>query len=301
MAGTVYSDWLARDPTRRPAAANAVFGCATGCGLAEIAPFIRSLRAVFSGQVILIVDRQPTLMAWLSTHGVETVVAADRVLHWKPHPAVARFAIHAQNLQERPEIRNVLLTDVRDIVFQGDPFADAPGRLHFFREPDGGAEPSLHLRPLQAIVGEPLAQDLAAQPRVTSCVVAGPRAAVLRFCRTMLLLCAGARSGSGLDQAACNAIAHLGLAGGEVRPNFQRVAQSAPSGTPGLGLENGRAVNPDGSISPILLRYTRIVGMAAQVHSTWGIPAPRRRLETALGRRVQGFGSAMLRVFPEPR
>ena len=307
MAGAAYVDWLDRNlptlPVREQGShcEDAVLGHAVGCGLAEIAPFVRSLRAVFSGQVILIVDRKPTLLAWLSTHGVETVIAADRLLHWKPHPAVTRFAVHAQVLQERSEIHNVLIADVRDMVFQGDPLADAPDHCQFFREADDGAHPSVRLAPLRAIVAEPLAQDLSERPRVTTGVIAGPRAAALRFCRTMLLLSAGARPGESLDQAACNVIAHLGLVGGEIRPNFDRVAMASPSGAVGPRLEAGRAVNPDGGVSPILHRYSRIPGLADHACATWGIPTARRRPETALRRRMQSFGAAVLRGLPELR
>ena len=306
MASAAYVDWLDRNlptlPIREQGSysEDAVFGHAAGCGLAEIAPFIRSLRAVFAGQVILIVDRKPTLLAWLSTHGVETVVAADRLLHWKPHPAVIRFAVHAQVLQERPEIRNVLMADVRDTIFQSDPFADAPDQFQFFREPDDGAHPSVHLGPLRSIVGDPLAQDLSELSRVTTGVVAGPRAAALRFCRTMLLLSAGARAGGEVDQAACNVIAHLGLVSGEMRPNFDRVAMASVSGTAGLRLAGGRLINPDGGVSPILHRYSRVPGVAAHALKIWGIPAPRRRPETAFGRSMQTFG-AVLRGRPELR
>lgn len=307
MAGSAYLDWLSRNLPKvaarpsTPGDGRAVLGHAVGCSLAEIAPFIRSLRAVFTGQVILVVDRKPTLLAWLSTHGVETVIAADRLLHWKPHPAVARFAVHAQILQERPDIRDVVLADVRDVLFQGDPFEDAPQDLQFFEEP--GADSSIHRRSLQAVIGEPLAGDLGRKPRVTAGVVAGPASAVTRFCRTMLLVCAIPRSavggGTGADQAACNVVAHLGLVGGEIRPNFDRVATGAPGGTVGLRLEQGQVINPDDSISPILHRYARIPGLTAHARTTWGIPAARRRPDVRRG--IETLGGAMLRGLPELR
>ncbi len=307
MAASTYLDWLSRNLPKAAArsphagAAQAVLGHAVGCSLAEIAPFIRSLRAVFSGQIILVVNRKPTLLAWLSTHGVETVIAADRLLHWKPHPAVARFAVHAQILQERPDIRDVLLADVRDVLFQGDPFANAPTDLQFFEEP--GADPSIHQRALQAVIGEPLAGDLCRKPRVTAAVVAGPASAVTRFCRTMLLVCAIPRSAVGggacADQAACNVIAHLGLVGGDIRPNFERVATGAPSGTAGLRLVDGQVFNPDDSVSPILHRYTRIPGLTAHAQATWGVPAAPRRPDVRRG--IVALGGAIVRGLPELR
>lgn len=243
--------------------------CATGLDLAEIAPFVRSLRAVFAGQVILIVDRKPTLLAWLSTHGVEAVVAADRLLHWKPQPAVARFAVFAQLLQERREIRQTILADPRHVVFQTDPFRGATDELEFFSGA-GGATPGLgEQRAIAAMIGESLAHDLGRRPRIAD-LIAGPTGAVVRVCRSLLSLCAQQRMGSdsGLDRAASHVVAHLGLAGGEIRRNFQRAAIASC----GMRIADGRILNPDDSSSPIVVGYRRCPDLALHVDRHWGLP-----------------------------
>lgn len=305
MTSTVYRDWLARNPATPSRVGpsilreeDAVLACAVGCDLAGIAPFVRSLRAVFSGQVILVVDRKPTLLAWLSTHGVETVIAADRAPHCKPHAMVARFAVYAQLLQERAEIRNVILADVRDVVFQADPFADAPQDLNLFQGVASAA--GLNPRAMQALIGEALARDLGKRPLVSLGVVAGPKAAVTRFCRAMLLLCDMPRSnlGGGIDQAACHVIAHLGLVGGDVRPNFERTAVASC----GLKVEDGRIVSPDGSLSPVIVGYGRSRDLAAHVRDRWGLPAarrPRRRVD--LRRTMRTLQESFLASLPELR
>jgi len=298
MISSAHRDWLARHPTLPLIAGlpslreqDAVLACAVGCDLAEVAPFVRSLRAVFAGQVILLVDRKPTLRAWLSTHGVEMVIAADRLVHWKPHPSVARFALYAQLLQERREIRNVVLADVRDVVFQADPFRDAPADLHLFKGAALGA--GLNARAMQALIGEALAQDLGKRPPVSLGVAAGPTADATRFCRAMLLLCDMPRSnlGGGIGQAACHVIAHLGLVGGEVRPNFERVAIASC----GMRVEDGRIRNPDDSLSPIVVGYGRSPDLAAHIKERWGLPsARRRRSATAFGRTIQSLQASLL-------
>lgn len=278
MTSPVHRDWLSRHPTLPLISAltevreqQVVMGCAEGLDLAEIAPFVRSLRAVFAGQVILIVDRQPTLLAWLSTHGVEAVVAADRLLHWKPHPALARFAVFAQLLQERREILSAMLADVRDIVFQADPFRHAVEDLEFFTGAGGATPDAVEVRAIEAMVGENLARDLGRRSRIAD-VIAGPNEAVVRVCRSMLLLGGAPRAGtgSGLDQAACHVVAHLGLAGGEVRRNFQRAAIVSC----GMQVEDGRILNPDNSSSPIVVGYRRSADVARHVDRCWGVPRP---------------------------
>lgn len=276
MTSAVHRDWLSRQSDlpliytlAEAREEQAVMACATGLDLAEIAPFVRSLRAVFAGQVILIVDRKPTLLAWLSTHGVETVVAADRLLHWKPQPAVARFAVFAQLLQERREIRHAILADPRHAVFQTDPFRRPVEDLEFFTGA-GGATPGLgEQRAIAAMLGDSLAHDLGRRSRIAD-LIAGPTEAVVRFCRSLLLLCAQPRPGfgAGLDRAASHVVAHLGLAGGEIRRNFQRAAIASC----GMRIADGRILNPDDSSSPIVVGYRRCADLALHVDRHWGLP-----------------------------
>ena len=316
MAASLYLDWLSRSLTQepsgaaaRPPAGEAVLGYAVGYDIAEVAPFVRSLRAVFSGQIILVVDRKPVLLEWLAAHGVEAVIATDQLLHWKPHPVVARFAVYAQVLQGRPEIQQAVITDVRDVVFQADPFKDASEALQFFIEAEDRplADHAFNLKHLQALFGEAMARDLGRRACVCVGVVAGPTEAVIRFCRALLLLCAIPRSSVGgafgADQAACNVIAHLNLVGGEIRSNYGRVATIGLTAPDRLGLEDGLILNPDGAVSPIVHQYDRIPRLAAQVEARWGVPTAdvQVRRRKTLPQRVRTLRASVLRRLPELR
>lgn len=314
MAASPYLGWLSRS-LRSPAAAasaanpaeTAVLGYAAGYGVSEIAPFVRSLRSVFSGRIILVVDRKPALLAWLATYGVEPVIAAERMLHWAPHPVVARFAVWAQILQGRPEIRHVVTSDVRDVVFQGDPFADPDPGLQFFIEAEDRslAEHAFNRKHLRRLVGDRLAEDIGQLPCVCVGVVAGPAASILRFCRTVLFLCAIPRSqvggAFGTDQAACNVIAHLNLVGGDIRPNYTRVATIGLTAPENLRLEDGVIVNPDGGVSPIVHQYDRIPRLLTHVQARWGQPASLRSPTRSPWRRVAKLRDSVLRCLPELR
>lgn len=316
MAASLYLDWLSRsftpeasDPSVRERAAEAVLGYAVGYDIAEIAPFVRSLRAVFKGQIILVVDRKPALLAWLAAHDVEAVIAADRLMHWRPHPVVARFAVYAQVLQGRPEIRQAVITDVRDVVFQADPFAEAGESLEFFVEAEDRSlgDHAFNLKHLQALFGDGLARDLGRRACVCVGVVAGPTEAVVRFCRAVLLLCAIPRSSVGgafgADQAACNVIAHLNLIGGEIRPNYGRVATIGLTSPDLLRLEDGLILNPDGGASAVVHQYDRIPRLAAQMQARWGVPTldtrPQRR--KTFPQRIRTLRASVLRRLPELR
>lgn len=316
MTASPYLDWLARSMPAQPVAPDsdaepedAVLGYAVGYGVAEIAPFVRSLRAVFSGQIILVVDRKPTLLAWLATHGVEAVIAADRLMHWKPHAVVARFAVYAQILQERPDIRNVVATDVWDVVFQKDPFDGQTSDLLFFVEAEDRtlADHAFNQKHLQALVGEGLTRDLGGRPCVCVGVVAGSAEAVTRFCRAILLLCAIPRSqvggAFGADRAACNLIAHLNLVGGEIRANFGLVSTIGMTAPESLRIEDGLIVNPDATTSPIVHQYDRIPVLTDHIEARWGLSSgsPRRHGDKSLPQRLRTLRSALLRRLPELR
>lgn len=254
--------------------ANAVLGHAVGCELADVAPFVRSLRAVFSGPIVLAVDREPTLLAWLSTHGVETEIAA-RPSRWRPAPAAGRFEVFGRMLRDRPGLDNVILADVRHVVFQRDPFRDPPEDLRFYRGAGGALGcAAVNGRAIQALVGAALAGDLRDRVPVTADVIAGPGEALMRFCRTLSLLCAAAAPSSrdlGLDRAACHVIAWLGLSGGDVAPGLERVAIVSC----GQRVEDALIVNPDDTVSPVVVGYERRPDLARHVQRRWGLPAAR--------------------------
>lgn len=253
-----------------------VLGYATGYGPAELEPFVRSLRAHFDGGVVLMVDDRPDVRDLLAAYDV---IAADPLAagSWSPHPVMARFAAYDAWLSDRPWIEQVLLTDVRDVVFQGDPFAATAGGLEVFIESEGAslADHSFNRKHLRAVFGVGLADRLADRPCVCVGTIFGPAAAASRLCRTMLLLAAIPRSevggAFGADQAACNLAVHLGLVEADVRPNYERVATIGDR----AGVrwrDDGQIVNPDGSVSPVVHQYDRHPDLADRVRELWGRP-----------------------------
>ncbi len=252
-----------------------VAGYATGYDAAQIAPFVRSLRAVFDGAVALVVDPRPDVLALLDEHDVDAV-HAEAASGWEPHPVVARFAHYARLLQRYPNAVDVLLTDVRDVVFQAEPFDPPPRRLEVFVEFEGGrlGEHAFNMKYLSAMVGEELALTLADKHCICVGTVMGPRDEIDRFCRTVLMLAAIPRSeiggAFGVDQAACNLAVHMGLVKAEVRPNFGRVATLGMSPGTGLSVNDGLIINPDGGVSAIVHQHDRHPHLDAAMHQKWG-------------------------------
>jgi hypothetical protein len=62
----------------------------------------------------------------------------------------------------------------------------------------------------------------------------------------------------------------MGLLPAEVNENYGRVATIGLTPGDQIGLKDGQAVNPDGSISAIVHQHDRHPHLAAAMHERWG-------------------------------
>lgn len=285
-----------------------VLGAATGYGVADIAPFVRSLRSVYQGEVALVVDEGAQLSEFLDAHGVE-VIPTSPTPAWSPHPVMTRFAAFNHILSQRPDLGSVLLTDVRDVIFQSNPFHPEPGPLELFVEFEHKrlADHAFNRKHLRALVGEELTASIADRPCLCVGTIMGSRANVSRFCRTILMLGAIPRShvggAFGADQAACNLAAHLGLVEHEIVANYGRVATVGLTPSDQLAVRGGTILNPDGSASPIVHQYDRHPLLMNEIHARWGAGLERRERARpiTIDHRAQKFRTSVLRRLPELR
>lgn len=291
---SVYLDWLSAALAKVRGASSTVtaghqdlvLGYATGYDAADIAIFVRSLRSHYSGPVALVVGKNADLRAFLAEHGVEALdapctqgVASGK--SWSPHPVVSRFAGFDILLNERPWVRNALLTDVRDVVFQGDPFVPEVAGLEFYAECDAPLKAhDFNMKYLRAVAGDCFAESMAEQPCICVGTVMGPREALSRFCRLILMLGAIPRSeiggAFGADQASCNLAVHLGLIEGQVFANHSRVATLGMVAGDRLAFVDGVICNPDGSASPVVHQYDRHPELMAAMWQRWAADMERR-------------------------
>lgn len=279
--GSAYMGWLAgalrpddRAARLLTAPDDLVLGYATGYDAAMIAPFVRSLRAHFDGLAALVVDDRPDVLELLADHDIEAVFA-DTVAGWAPHPVMARFAAYARLIDRWPNAIDVLLTDVRDVIFQAEPFGPPPRRLEVFVEYEDGrlGDHAFNMKYLTALVGDEMAGALKDKPCICVGTIMGPRDEVARFCRSLLMLAAIPRSeiggAFGADQAACNLAVHLGLVRASIQDNFGRVATLGMTDGRRLDFIDGRVINPDGGFSAIVHQHDRHPRLAAAVHAHW--------------------------------
>lgn len=305
-----YLDWLAeafevgRRFTPLPDG-DVVVGYATGYDAADIAPFVLSLRAVFDGPVALVVDAEPALRAFLAQYRV-TAVDAPVWRGWAPHPVMQRFVAFAGLLGDRPGA--ALACDVRDVIFQAPPFDPAPEGLEAYVEAETPlADHAFNMKYLRALFGEGIAASLADKTCLCVGTILGPRTEVSRLSRLILSLAATPRSefggAFGADQAGFNMAIHQGLVGSSIRPNYGRVATLGLTPGEALTFKDGKVVNPDESVSPIVHQHDRHPHLDAPVHALWGggLEHRKRVRPKSAGQKLEKLKASLRRRTPELR
>lgn len=279
--GSPYLTWLAEGLAEGEAVDPAsvrdgwVMGLAVGYDAEQLKPFVRSLRANFTGRATLVVSQRDDVLALLARHDVEARHLSPQET-WTPHFVVHRIALFATLLAQAPVQTPVLLTDVRDVVFQGPLFDPPVADVEAFAEGDGlrFGDHAFNCRYAEALAGLGLAGRLDDREPLCVGTVVGRAGAVARLCRTMLMLGAIPRSGLGgafgADQASFNLAIHLGLVEAQVRANYGRVATLGLSDGPAASArQDGVIVNPNGSISPIVHQYDRTPELVDAVARRW--------------------------------
>ena len=289
---SAYLGWLATAIAKVRGATSAiagdeqdlVLGYATGYDSADVAIFVRSLRSHYTGAVALVVDADPELRDFLHSYNIETLDAPDMAQagsEWSPHPVVSRFAGFDALLRARPWVRNALLTDVRDVVFQSSPLEPMPTGLEFYAECETPlGQHDFNMKYMRAVGGHQLAEAVADQACICVGTVIGPREDLMRFCRLILMLGAIPRSriggAFGADQATCNLAVHLGLLDAKVFANHSRVATLGMVPMGHISLRNGVIRNPDGTASAIVHQYDRHPSLMTAMWSRWASDVEKR-------------------------
>lgn len=230
---------------------NLILGFAEGYRTPQVEIFVRSLRATrFDGDVVLFVDhRAPRdYTDYLAAHDIRAVrtewrrqafaslrplVALERQLTrrrftpeqfaadgWIQHATMARYECYRRFLADAGrEHRWVLFTDVRDVVFQDDPFRFDPGReICLFEEPGQPlAASGSTAKWIRRSYGATALTTIAERPVLCAGVMLGTRAGMLALIRSLTDVMARAECfwalRFGLDQAALNLLVHADIDG----------------------------------------------------------------------------------------
>jgi len=247
-----------------------IMGTAYGYSTDQVRTFVESLRRHFAGETILLVTSRaaPDTIAFLKTHDITPVffdcpawmVADIQIARYIRYAEILRTAAAAGKLYSR-----VLLTDVADVLFQGDPFDGAPaGDLLCFQE---YAERRIGQCPansawIQHIFGDAEVQKLKDAPIYCSGTTIGTPAAILDYIDRMMRIATPevlGRLGNyrGHDQGILNyLIQHRQLPSAHLIPNGTHVFTLG--GVPAHLVRtaaNGHIITSDGRVCPIIHQY----------------------------------------------
>lgn len=188
------------------------------------------------------------------------------------HPHCARHAYYLAYLAEcGAGYDRVMLTDIRDVLFQTDPFAFAlPDGLGVFSEDPGVTIGTSHHASVWVRhgYGRAVLDKLRHKPIFCAGTIFGTPAAVSDYCARALRLFYARKTRWTIDQATFNYILHL-----QPPPNVHRFDNDAG---PVLTLGNmdparlrfnaaGRLINPAGSVYNTLHQYDRHPALAQQL------------------------------------
>jgi hypothetical protein len=114
---------------------NLVIGCATNYQIDQIRNFILSLRKFYSGRILLVYNKNSfseDVNFFLFQNKVDVLVSS--YIDPKNVPQ-KRFEVYLKVLKKFKDIKKLLITDVRDVYFQADPFKNKIfSKLNFFME-----------------------------------------------------------------------------------------------------------------------------------------------------------------------
>ncbi len=244
-----------------------ILGAALGYDAKQLRPFVMSLNETgYEGETVLLVSPSKTesgtiesLRSWgVTVEPFETWRLMSVCMHFARHVKYLEF------LMENPGYDYILLADTRDIVFQNDPFClDQSRSLYFFTESEtvkiGNCASNSTW--IEAGFGKAKLQSLFHKTISCSGTVMGSHDGIMAYLSAMIVAASKADAQSltveGIDQGFHNIILHDKLiADIHLMKNQGHIATLGHLGPDDISLsEDGRAINADGTASPIVHQY----------------------------------------------
>jgi hypothetical protein len=269
-----------------------VLGYIHGYQWETIAPFVNSLRdSGFSGEICLFASGiDGETKTTIQTKGVRVLdspfqqssfrkwmVKRWGVLKTTPFPIrrrilksilginMLRHFLYEEYLSRHGEnYRHVLLSDVRDVIFQDNPFTNiASGGVHFFEEAVGrtiASEP-YNSSWMRTLFGERVFSEFAEKPILCSGTILGESRALAAFLSHNIRILVAA---SGFESYGDQAIVNVAVR--RYKNNEIYIHKNGESTVLTMGImplsdicfdDRGRIVGPDGRVIPVLHQYDR--------------------------------------------
>lgn len=252
---------------------NLILCLAANYALADIAPFVVSRRLHVDADVVVFSANMDAAFYAAATDYGLTVLDADLGAYPTFHPQTARFFRYQQFLAQCGSLyKDVLITDVRDVVFQGDPFAmDRDRSVSFAAEDRLIGECPINTDWLRSAYSGEVADRLADRPISCSGTTIGRFDDIATY---IDLMCAEASSTrcptvGGIDQGFHNYICY------EIKPDFAALDESdhiintvGYTSAERLSVEDGRVL-VDGRFAPVVHQWDRHAAIARAIREAY--------------------------------
>jgi hypothetical protein len=187
---------------------NLIIGLAFGYNIEQIQNFVLSFRRYSDDAVLIISDNDTSEFSdFLNQHNIYNMVYDQSAL-----VMTARWELPKDALEEHfLDVENVILSDIRDVVFQDNPFNYLSGKdLDFSSEPEtvGGCTQHNGLW-VRNIYGDEVLDEIKDQQILCCGVTAGKRSAVIDLCNSLLE--ESKKVSQFIDQASLNVLYGRGL------------------------------------------------------------------------------------------
>ncbi|MGE4192855.1 MAG: hypothetical protein AB7E51_05655 [Pseudodesulfovibrio sp.] len=252
------------------AATDLILGLAAGYHYGDVRPFLVSLqRAAFAGETVLFVSETTRDLDRMREHGAALAPAARRPgLEDVPYNAL-RYFLYLDWLQScGREYRRILITDVRDVIFQLDPFAHPwPEGVNCVLEDESATVGScpFNARWVREHLGPERLAAIADRPVSCSGTTVADHRSMIEYLKSMselLVPPTGGECMAGYDQGVHNHLIHTGaipgvrLTGGE--GPVLTLAQTR--GEPRTDAD-GNVLTATGRIAHVVHQYDRKPGL----------------------------------------
>ena len=184
-----------------------IVGAAYGYKVNDLKPFVLSLRRHYQGDVLFVTGQLDQESAeFFNNYGIFTY-ELDYVYQHPTQIQLDRYTIYKDIFEENfLDVERILLTDVRDVVFQDDPFKyPAQADLEFFEEPATFSQCKCNGNWIQSVFGPEAFERLSDKWVICSGTTMGSRAGIVKYIDTMIeetekVLGRGVPAFAGVDQ-----------------------------------------------------------------------------------------------------
>lgn len=236
-----------------------ILGTCVGYAPGRVRPFLESLRRHYASHAVVVTAHLPADTVEMLRRFRVTQVAVDVPLRTVMIQRLRHFA-YQQIVRGNTAVDRILLTDVGDVLFQGDPFPMLPdGRLASFLEDSAIGTCRHNSAWIRDAYGPARLDELAGRPISCAGTVAGDRESVLRY---LDLMCRDIRNDRGskpsFDQAHHNHLVYGELADIAIHVENRTGAVQTLHHQQRFEFDRlGRLINIDGRVCPVVHQFNR--------------------------------------------